>query len=143
MYGLTFHLATYERPDNYVGEIVTTTARLTRAVPPGEDEALWKRMTAAMDGRWADDSLCNSNSGATILREILQIHPASAYYPYAVVLARELDLRPTLFLLESLGCQLEEPRPQLLELVRGSADRSADQRKALRSLLMNPSSASW
>jgi hypothetical protein len=93
VYGLTFHLATYERPDNYVGEIVTTTAQLTRTVPPGEDEALWKRMTAAMDGRWADDSLCNSNSGAAILREILQIHPASAYYPYAVVLARELDLR--------------------------------------------------
>jgi hypothetical protein len=60
-----------------------------------------------------------------------------------VAVRGELDLRPTLFLLESLGRQVEEARAKLLELARGSADRRADQRKALRSLRMNPSSASW
>jgi hypothetical protein len=47
-----------------------------------------------------------------------------------------------LFFLESLGRQLEEACAQLLELAGGTADRGADQRNALRSLRMNPSSVS-
>src|SRR5262249_11064893 len=54
----------------------------------------------------------------------------------------QLDLRSALLLLEPLGRQLDEPRTKLLELGGACADRSAGQRKALRSLLMNPSSAS-
>jgi hypothetical protein len=94
VYGLTLHLATAQQPDNYVGEVVTTTARLTRAVPPGgEDEALWEQMNAAMGGRWASDSLSNSKEGPAILRDILQVHSGSAYYPYALLLERQLDMR--------------------------------------------------
>jgi len=87
-YDVTLDLAAnkLEAPEDYVGAIVTSVARLTRAVTPGEDEALWKKMVAATDGKWADDSLANSKEGRHILREILQIHPASGYYPYALLL---------------------------------------------------------
>lgn len=54
----------------------------------------------------------------------------------------ELDLLPTLVLLEAAGCQLDEARPELLELVAAGTDRRANQRKALRSLRMKPSSES-
>ena len=54
----------------------------------------------------------------------------------------ELDLVPTLFLLEALRRQFDEARPQLLDLGTRDADRGADQRKALLSLRMKPSSVS-
>jgi len=95
VYGLALQLTSNGHPDNYVGEVVTNTARLVRFVPPGEDEALWKRMMVATDARWADDSLYNSNKGLEFLHEILQIHPGSAYYPYAIILERHVrPLRP-------------------------------------------------
>jgi hypothetical protein len=59
-----------------------------------------------------------------------------------VTVRGELDLRPALLLLEPLGRQLDEARAKELELAGACADRGADQRKALRSLLMKPSSAS-
>src|SRR5262249_30515920 len=52
----------------------------------------------------------------------------------------ELDLRSALLLLEPLRRQLDETRTKQLELVGTRADCSADQRKALRNLLMKPSS---
>jgi hypothetical protein len=52
VYGLTFHLGGSKYPDNYVGEVVTNTVHITRAVPPpGEDEVLWRKMNAATGGR--------------------------------------------------------------------------------------------
>jgi hypothetical protein len=93
VYDVAFELAGNEPPENYVGSIITAPARLTRAVPPGEDEALWKKMIASNGGQWADDGLWNSPKGPAILREILQIHPASSYYPYALLLEPHLDRR--------------------------------------------------
>jgi hypothetical protein len=54
----------------------------------------------------------------------------------------ELDFLPALVLLEPIRRQLEEARPELLELVAAGADRGTDQRKALLSLRMKPSSVS-
>jgi len=93
VYGLTLHLAGHRYPDNYVGEIITNTVRLTRAVPPGEDEALWARMNAITDNRWPPDGLCHPVAGKPILQEILQVHPGSAYYPYALLLEAECNYR--------------------------------------------------
>lgn len=89
-YELKIALSASKPGEDYVGEITTNTARLTRTMMPGEDEALWRRMSATLNGRWADDSLSNSLKGPAILREILAIHPASAYYPYAVLLEKQL-----------------------------------------------------
>ncbi len=86
--------AAWKAPEDYVGTIVTGAAHLARVVSPGEDDALWKKMVAATGGRWADDSLSNSLEGRRILREILQIHPASGYYPYALLLEPQFDHRP-------------------------------------------------
>jgi len=91
-YELKIALTASKPGEDYVGEITTNTARLTRAVTPGEDEALWRQMSATLKGKWSDDSLSNSLKGPAILREILAIHPASAYYPYAVLL--EHQIRP-------------------------------------------------
>src|SRR5260221_929366 len=96
VYDVALDLAAYkfEAPEDYVGSIVTNAAHLTRAVSPGEDEALWMKMVAATGGKWADDSLANSKEGRLILKEILQIHPTSAYYPYALLLEPQFDHRP-------------------------------------------------
>jgi len=94
VYGLTFHLGGSNHPDNYVGEVVTNTAHITRAVPPpGEDEVLWRKMIAATGGRWAPDSFCDPKTGGPLLQEILQVHPASAYYPYALLIDAECNYR--------------------------------------------------
>jgi hypothetical protein len=55
---------------------------------------------------------------------------------------RELDFAAVLPLLETLGCQLDELCAQLLGVVTRRADRRPDQRKALLSLRMKPSSVS-
>jgi hypothetical protein len=96
VYDVALNLAAnkLEAPEDYVGAIETSVARLTRAVSPGEDEVLWKKMVTITSGRWTDDSLANSKDGRQILREILQIHPASAYYPYALLLEPQFDHRP-------------------------------------------------
>jgi hypothetical protein len=59
-----------------------------------------------------------------------------------VTVGSEFDLRPMLRFLESRRCQLEEARPELLELVAAGADCGTNQRNALRSLRMKPSSVS-
>lgn len=95
IYRLTFHLGASNYPENYAGEVVTNTARLTRAIAgAGEDEALWQRMNTAMSGRWASDSLCNSKPGPAILEDILRAHPNSAYYPYALLLESNVGFPP-------------------------------------------------
>jgi len=90
-YDVTLALSASKTDDDYVGEIVTNAAHLTRIVPAGQDGALWNRMSAAMDGRWADDGFWNSRTGPAILREILELHPESAYYPYAILLREQIS----------------------------------------------------
>jgi len=85
-YDLALQLSTGRPSSDYAGTVVTNTVHLKRAVPLGEDEALWRHMATAINGRWADDGLFNSVQGRTILKEILELHPTSAYYPYALLL---------------------------------------------------------
>src|SRR5262249_45355155 len=59
-----------------------------------------------------------------------------------VAVRGELDLPTALRLFEPLGRQLDEARTQLLEKRGRCGDRGADQRKALLSLRMKPSSES-
>lgn len=93
-YDLSLKLEAGGSPENYVGALTTNSARLTRVVPAGDDEVLWKRMATAIDGRWADDGLYNSLQGPAILKDILQLHPASSYYPYALLFSTHHPLRP-------------------------------------------------
>jgi hypothetical protein len=94
IYGLRLQLESESHPDDYVGPLTTTTANLTRVVPPGDDEILWKRMSKAFDGHWADDGLYNSIKGPAILNEILNSHPTSAYYPYALLFVNQSLPKP-------------------------------------------------
>jgi hypothetical protein len=71
---------------NYVGVIRTSSARLERVVPVGEDETLWARMQAVSSGRWCDSAFASTKAGAALAEEIVQLHPTSGYYPYALLL---------------------------------------------------------
>jgi hypothetical protein len=59
-----------------------------------------------------------------------------------ITVGGELDLGPMLLFLDSRGCQLDEARPEQLELLAAGANCGTDQRNALRSLRMKPSSVS-
>lgn len=95
-YTLVLELAGRNAPNNYAGTLVTSATRLTRVVPAGEDGKLWERMATANGNRWADDGFFNSSRGPAILKEILESHHDSDYYPYALVLEqRWKPRRPT------------------------------------------------
>ena len=100
-YEIALELGASNTPQNYVGSITTNTARLERAVPHGEDEALWKRMQAIKQcgmmysttpprqichGGWPDDGFASLKEGVALAREIRDLHPASQYYPYAILM---------------------------------------------------------
>jgi hypothetical protein len=72
---------------NYVGPIRTSSARLERVLPPGEDEAIWKKMQQMAGGRWPGTFDCLKGQ-QELAREIIALHPASGYYPYALLLER-------------------------------------------------------
>lgn len=92
-YSVRLELVAAKPADNYVGTVTTNSVLLHRAVAAGEDTALWNRMLQMSGGRWADDSLCNSKEGRVLLKEILDVHPASSYYPYALLMAPVIDSR--------------------------------------------------
>lgn len=85
-YGIALRLEGQEAPDNYVGPLLTNSARLTRVLPVGEDLALWKRMLAVSGGHWSDGGFMSLKEGVALAQEIIAIHPASQYYPYALLL---------------------------------------------------------
>jgi hypothetical protein len=86
IYGIALRLEGQEAPDNYVGPLLTNSARLQRVLPVGEDLALWQRMLAAAGGRWSDSGFMSLKEGVALAQEIIDIHPASQYYPYALIL---------------------------------------------------------
>src|SRR5258706_4007581 len=51
VYEVSLQLAGAMTPGNYVGTVVTNAAQLTRFVPPGEDEELWRKMALLSDGK--------------------------------------------------------------------------------------------
>lgn len=71
---------------NYAGTVRTSTVLLRRSVPAGEDEALWVEMQRAAAGHWTDDAFATTKVGNALAKEIIQVHPTSAYYPYALLL---------------------------------------------------------
>ena len=71
---------------NYVGRLRTSSARLERVVPAGDDEALWERMQELTGRHWPDGGFAFLKEGKDLAREIIELHPASSYYPYALLL---------------------------------------------------------
>jgi hypothetical protein len=91
-YAIALQLEGTEPPPNYVGDLLTNTARLQRVMPNGEDKALWQRMLAVGGGHWSDDGFTRLKEGLALAQEIIAIHPGSQYYPYALVLRTHQEL---------------------------------------------------
>lgn len=75
-------------PENYVGRILTTHARLERVVSPGIDEKIWQNMLAARKGDWSDNAFERTGEGAELVKNIVETASDSGYYPYAVFFNR-------------------------------------------------------
>ena len=84
-------------------------------------------MKSVSQGHWSDDGFIRLKGGKELLQEILQIHPTSNYYPYALLLespfAPKEDIAKTLdaaerfhdspaypyLLMHAAACALDEP----------------------------------
>jgi hypothetical protein len=111
-----------------VASIRTTTVALTRMTPFGLDAELWNRMQQVSEGHWASDSFRSIDVGAKLAEEIMQLYPASEYYPYALVIsARSRARRPLATLLEAAGRFQSSPAwPYLLLASAESAQSQAE-----------------
>jgi hypothetical protein len=92
-YSVSLELIANEQHVNYVGPIFTNAARLTREVAKGEDEALWDKMKSVAHGHWTDSNFVTTKDGLKLLSDILQGHPTSRYYPYALVMDAQVNKR--------------------------------------------------
>jgi hypothetical protein len=45
-------------------------------------------MQAVSSGHWCDSAFATTKAGAALAEEIVQLHPTSGYYPYALLLRR-------------------------------------------------------
>jgi len=72
--------------EQILGTVRTPSVSLHRVEPVGIDAELWKRMQEISGGRWTDDSFQNTKEGYALAGEIIQLHPASGYYPYVLAL---------------------------------------------------------
>ena len=84
-YGIALDLRIVDEEENLLGAVRTPTVEITRIEPVGIDAALWKRMQAMSGGRWSAMSF-SMDLGAALSDEIVQLHPASGYYPYILAL---------------------------------------------------------
>lgn len=85
-YGIALDLRIVDENLEVLGIVRTPAVEITRIEPVGIDAALWKRMQEVSGGKWADNGFAASEAGAALAEEIVQLHPASGYYPY--ILAR-------------------------------------------------------
>lgn len=87
-YALTLELVAGRDDDEetYVGTIRTSSVRLERVVPLGEDEAIWQKMQDVSGGEWSDDGFLRLKQGNGLAEDIIKLHPRSSYYPYALLL---------------------------------------------------------
>ena len=110
-----------------VASIRTSAATLTRVNPVGLDAELWSRMQQVSDGHWASDSFRTIYAGGQLAEEIMALHPASEYYPYALVItARSRARRPLATLLEAAERFRSSPaRPYLMMAAAESAHAEA------------------
>lgn len=84
-YDIALDLRVYDE-HQALGTIRTLAVRLHRIEPAGIDAELWKRMQQVSGGRWSDNWFKTREQGEALAKEILQIHPASGYYPYVLAL---------------------------------------------------------
>lgn len=75
-----------EEPAAYVGPIRTNTALMERLTPEGIDAELWRRMSRIGRNQWTDDGFLRFREGQDLAAEIVDAHPSSGYYPYALLL---------------------------------------------------------
>lgn len=111
----------YEQP---LGTVRTPAVTLTRIEPIGIDAALWKRMQEVSAGGWADHALAATKPGYALAGEIIQLHPSSSYYPYALALRafRDADQNRIPALLEAAERFPNSPAyPYLLNAAANSA----------------------
>lgn len=84
-YEIALDLRIYDK-QQALGSIRTPAVRLHRIEPVGIDAELWKRMQEVSGGRWSDTWFKTKKEGEALAKEIVQIHPASGYYPYVLAL---------------------------------------------------------
>ena len=85
-YGIALQLQIVDYDGNRLGTVRTPAVTLTRVVPARIDAELWKRMQEAPGGWWADNWFAAKKEGVALANEIIQLHPTSGYYPYALAL---------------------------------------------------------
>jgi hypothetical protein len=72
----------------YVGPIHSSTAKLTRIQPTGEDAVVWARLSGATGNQWPSHGFGSRvTEGDAMSDEVIAKHASSGYYPYALLLA--------------------------------------------------------
>lgn len=84
-YGIALDLRIVDEDLELLGSVRTPAVEITRIEPTGIDAALWKRMQETSGGRWSAMSF-SMDLGTPLADEIVQLHPASGYYPYILAL---------------------------------------------------------
>lgn len=85
-YGIALDLRIADKRTLPLGNIRTPAVTLTRIEPIGIDAELWKRMQEVSGGRWADNNFAATKAGDALASDIIQLYPASGYYPYVLAL---------------------------------------------------------
>jgi hypothetical protein len=85
-YGIALDLQIVNDSHEPLATVRTAPVSLTRIEPVGIDAELWKRMQDMSGGKWADNSFQSTKPGAALADEIIQLHPASGYYPFVLAL---------------------------------------------------------
>lgn len=127
-YGIALDLRIVDAYKEPLSVVRTGAVTLTRIEPVGIDAELWKRMQDISDGKWSDMSFQASTSGEALAAEIIQLHPASGYYPYVLALPALLrrDRGDIAALLEAAQRFPTSPaHPYLLFAAASSADYRA------------------
>jgi hypothetical protein len=69
-----------------VGPVRTSSARLVRIDPTGDDAQVWHRLQEASNGEWPSHGFGSRAARTNVAAEVIASHPASGYFPYAVIL---------------------------------------------------------
>lgn len=85
-YGIALDLQIADNRRNLLGTVRTPAVTLTRIEPVGIDAELWKRMKEISGGNWSDNAFQAMKPAVALGDEILQLYPASGYYPYVLAL---------------------------------------------------------
>jgi hypothetical protein len=113
-----------------VKSITTPAVHLTRMQPEGEDAVVWQRMLAVGRGAWPSAGLGHSFAGsADVADEVFTRHPASQYFPYALLLQGVELRRMTSEALEAAANRFKTSPPyaRLLLAAAAAAEREARQ----------------